>query len=47
MTSEFLQFTVIIDLVLKRAKCDLSSVKIAIFAQNRKNPPAAGSNTLE
>ena len=32
MTSEFKQFTVIIDMVLKRVKCDLNGVKIAIFA---------------
>ena len=31
MTFEFQQFTVIIDMVLKRAKCDLNCVKIAIF----------------
>ena len=41
MTSEFWQFTVIIDMVLKLAKCDLNDVKIAIFADNCKNHPAA------
>ena len=31
-------------MALKRAKCDLNGVKIAIFAQNRKNHPAAGGS---
>ena len=33
-----------IDMALKRAKCDLNGVKIAIFAINRKNHPAAGNS---
>ena len=37
----------IIDMVLKRAKCNLNGVQIAIFAQNRKNlPKAEGSAPL-
>ena len=41
MTSEFLQFTVIIDMVLKRAKCDLNGViKLLFLPQNCKNHPA-------
>ena len=42
MTSEFLQFTLNIDMFLKRAKCDLNGVKIATFATKLKNHPAAG-----
>ena len=43
MTSEFWLFTVIIDMVLKRAKCDLNGVIKSLFLpKNRKNHPAAG-----
>ena len=31
-------------MVLKRAKCDLNSVKIAILPQNRKNHVTAGGS---
>ena len=31
-------------MVLKRAKCDLNGVIIAIFEENRKNHPAAGGS---
>ena len=31
-------------MVLKRAKCDLNGVKIAIFAAKFKNRPAAGGS---
>ena len=42
MTSKFQQFTVIIDMVLKRVKCDLNGVKIAIFAAKLQKPPSSG-----
>ena len=44
MTSGHEQFSVIIDMVLKRAKCDLNGVKIAIFAAKMQKSPAAGSS---
>ena len=40
MTSEFEQLTVIIDMVLKRAKCDSNGVKIAIFAAKLQKSPS-------
>ena len=41
MTSEFKQLTVIIDMVVKRAKCDLNGVKIAIFAAKLRKLPSS------
>ena len=41
MTSEFQQFTVIINMVLKRAKCDLNGVKIAFFATKLQKSPSS------
>ena len=37
--SEFSAITIIIDMVLKRAKCDLNGVKIAIFAAKLQKLP--------
>ena len=47
-----LEFTVIIDMVLKRAKRDLNGVKIAIFAKKLQKSPCSWQlcplcNTLE
>ena len=41
ITSEFEQFSVIIDIVLKRAKCDLNGVKIAFFATKSQKLPSS------
>ena len=47
MTSEFQQFTVIIDMVLKRAKCDLNGVKVTIVAaKSQKSVRRLNSNGL-
>ena len=35
---------VIIDMVLKRTKCDLKDVKIAIFAAKLQKSPAGGGS---